>query len=422
MNTISEWLTALVFFSGSVVANAQLVAVNGGALVNDTSDNLTWLRDGNFFATQATGSGNPAAFVKAIITVSGGVIDDTRNGRDTPPNSGRHTLTMNDFYHNGSIDGHLTWFGARAWVNYLNVTDYQGYNNWRLPTSVDNNSSVGYPSGGARNPPVSSSELAELFYRQLGQMPGQAIQTKHNSRYSLFRNIGASYWSGTEVAGASFHSAWSFVDSEGRQLESDKDSYNEALAVRFGQAYQCESTYNGTFRGNVTVTSGLICIVNARVSGNVQQSGGQLRIVGSEVIGNVQVSGNGEFTIGPGAIISGDLQIQNLPGGSVQNEICDTTVRGNLQFQNNGTAVEIGSDLPSCAGNSVGGNLEVQNNTGSTAISNDIVVGNLQDHNNTAATQVFDNFVEQNLQCQNNVAISGGGNSAKQKQDQCSSL
>ena len=66
MNTISGWLTALVFFSGSVVANAQLVAVNGGALVNDTSDNLTWLRDGNFFATQATGSGNPAALLRRL--------------------------------------------------------------------------------------------------------------------------------------------------------------------------------------------------------------------------------------------------------------------------------------------------------------------------------------------------------------------
>lgn len=109
-------------------------------------------------------------------------------------------------------------------------------------------------------------------------------------------------------------------------------------------------------------------------------------------------------------------------GGLAQNQICDSMVLGDLQFQNNGTAVEIGSALPACAGNIVRGNLEVNNNTGSTAISDDIVVGNLQDHNNTAATRVFNNFVEHNLECQNNPAISGGGNLAKQKQGQCSAF
>jgi hypothetical protein len=421
MNAISKWLTALAFLSGPLVANAQLVAVNGGALVNDPTDQLTWLKDANFFAAQAAGSGNPSEFVQTIIRISSGAIHDSPNGFDTPANSGKHTLTMNDFSHNGSIDGHLTWFGAQAWVNYLNVTDYQGYSNWRLPTTVDNNSSVGYPNGGARNPPVSSSELAELFYGQIGQVAGQPIQKTHNSRYTLFSNIGGSYWSGTEVAGASY-SAWVFADSVGSQLKSTKDSYIEALAVRSGQAYQCDTAYNGTFHGNVTVSSGLICIINATIVGNVQQTGGQIRVVGSVVTGNVQINGDGKFTIGPGAIIKGNLQIQNLAGGLAQNQICDSMVLGDLQFQNNGTAVEIGSALPACAGNIVGGNLEVNNNTGSTAISDDIVVGNLQDHNNTAATRVFNNFVEHNLECQNNPAISGGGNSAKQKQGQCSAF
>jgi hypothetical protein len=419
MSTIFKWTMALALLSGAVAANAQLVPVNGGALVNDPTDKLTWLQDANFFATQVAESGNPTEFVQAIISISGGVIYDTPNALDTPANSGRHMLTKNDFYHDGSIDGHLTWFGAQAWVNYLNVTDYQGYSNWRLPTTVDNNSSVGYPNGASHNPPVTSSELAELFYGQLGQVAGQPIQKTHNSRYALFRNVGVSYWSGTEVADAS-SSAWIFVDSEGSQLKTAKDSYIEALAVRSGQAYQCDTTYNGTFHDNVSVSSGLVCIINATVMGKVQQTGGQLRVVGSIVVGNVQINGDGQFTIGPGAIIRGDLQIHNLPGGSVQNQICDTTVRGNLQFHNNGPAVQIGSTLPSCAGNIIGGNLEVHNNTGSTTISNDIVVGNLQDHNNTAATQVFDNFVEQNLQCQNNAAISGGANSAKHKQGQCS--
>ena len=193
MNAISKWLTALAFLSSPLVANAQLVAVNGGALVNDPTDQLTWLKDANFFAAQAAGSGNPSEFVQTIIRISHGVIHNSPNVFDTPANSGKHTLTINDFSHNGSIDGHLTWFGAQAWVNYLNVTDYQGYSNWRLPTTVDNNSSAGYPNGGPRNPPVSSSELAELFYSELGQVAGQPIQKTHNSRYTLFSDIGGSY-------------------------------------------------------------------------------------------------------------------------------------------------------------------------------------------------------------------------------------
>jgi hypothetical protein len=162
--------------------------------------------------------------------------------------------------------------------------------------------------------------------------------------------------------------------------------------------------------------------VNATILGNVQQSGGQLRMVGSIIAGDVQVNGDGQFSIGPGAIIRNDLQIQNLAGGSVQNQICDASVHGNLQFHNNGTAVEIGSLSQSCLGNTVGGNVEVQNNTGSAAILDNVILGNLQDNNNTAPTQVFDNFVEQNLQCQNNSAISGGDNLAKQKQGQCSAF
>ena len=50
----------------------------------------------------------------------------------------------------------------------------EGYDDWRLPTTADSNSSVGYPNGAGRNPPVSSSELAQLFYVQLGQLVGSA--------------------------------------------------------------------------------------------------------------------------------------------------------------------------------------------------------------------------------------------------------
>ena len=190
-----------------------------------------------------------------------------------------------------------------------------------------------------------------------------------------------------------------------------------------GSGTTCNGSYNGTFNGNVTVSAGQNCVfIGGVVTGNVQQTGGNLVLTQSQVGGDVQMNGGGTFTIGPGAAIKGNLQIQNLPSGAGQNQVCGSLVNGDLQFQNNGTAIEIGSISLSCAGNTVGGNLTVQNNPAATIVDGNKVTGNLQDQNNTAPTQVFNNAVKQNLQCQNNSSITGGGNTAGQKQGQCAAF
>jgi len=206
----------------------------------------------------------------------------------------------------------------------------------------------------------------------------------------------------------------------------------------------CNGAYSGTFSGNITVSSGQVCVfVGGAINGNVKLNSGNLMLIQSQVTGNVQLNGGGTFTIGPGSTITGNLQIQNLPSGSVQNQVCGTTVSGNLQFQNNGTAVLIGSaSAPPCPGNTIGGNLQVQNNTApitivnntvngnlqvqnntaDTTITGNTVNGNLQDDDNNAPTAVFTNTVGKNLQCNSNTSITGGGNTAGKKQDQCSSF
>ena len=135
-----------------------------------------------------------------------------------------------------------------------------------------------------------------------------------------------------------------------------------------------------------------------------------------------QVNGGGTFSLGSSTTIKGNLQVQNIPAGAAQNQICATSVGGDLQFHNNGTAVQIGSSAPSCPGNVIGGNLQVQNNTAATVMYGNTVAGNLQDQTNTGSTQVFHNAVTHNLQCQNNTSITGGGNTAAQKQGQCASF
>ncbi len=174
--------------------------------------------------------------------------------------------------------------------------------------------------------------------------------------------------------------------------------FNTDVNEAFTPAPACSVTYNGTFNGNLNITTGLVCIIDGTVTGNVTQSGGGLLTSNATIGGNLQITGGGTFSIASSAV-NGDLQIQNIPAGSAQNQICATDVKGNLTFHNNGTAVVIGTTSTSCPGDTIGNDLQV--------------------NNNTAAVQVFDDTAGGNLQCQSNSSITGGGDTAKSLQGQC---
>ncbi len=187
------------------------------------------------------------------------------------------------------------------------------------------------------------------------------------------------------------------------------------LTISTGQSY---TFTNGKINGNVTVTGGTLILNNSSVGGNITMSGGSLILEGASTVGgNVTITG-GIFAIGSGKI-SGNLTIQNIPASAAQNQICGETVNGGLTFQNNGTAVQIGSS--SCAGNTIAGNLQVTNNSASVQVDNNKVSGNIQIQNNTAAAAIFTNTAKGNLSCSGNTAslLTGGGNTAATKQGQC---
>jgi len=222
----------------------------------------------------------------------------------------------------------------------------------------------------------------------------------------------------------------------------------------------CNGAYTGTFQGNLTVVSGQSCVlVGGGATGNITETGGNLVLSSATVGGNVTVNGGGTFSIGPSTSIKGNLQIQSIPSGSATNQVCGSTISGNLQFQSNGTSVLIGSGSPSCAGNvikgslqvlsntapitlygntvsvslqvqsntaavtidgnAVSGSLQVQSNTGATTLDGNTVGGSLQDQSNTGATQVISNVITGTLQCSSNTSITGSGNTAASKQGQC---
>jgi dienelactone hydrolase len=220
-----------------------------------------------------------------------------------------------------------------------------------------------------------------------------------------------------------------YFQSNGR-LNSDPNQYVTSPFSPGLQLFQplvpaagtgCNGIYYGLFSGNITISSGQSCTFLAGgVTGNVEQNGGSLTLRGATVQGNVQVTGSAAVSIGPATAIGGNLSIQNIPAAAPPAQVCGAAILGNLEFQNNATAVEIGA-ASACPGNIIGGNLQVQNNTALTTVFGNAVTGNLQDQNNAAA-QVFDNRVASNIQCQNNKSIIGSGNTAKQKQGQCASF
>lgn len=175
---------------GLLNANAAQawMASNGNGLVYDSASNATWTSDANLFLTMQIA--DPNLVNKIVATVP--TITDTPNLYDTPSNSGIHAISSTDLLpgDNWYSLGHMFWYGAKAFVGYLNSINYKGFHTWMLPPTFDQNCS-------AYN--CTNSMLGQLFYGGLGGVAGQSILTTHNSNFSLFRNVDYfNYWSGTE--------------------------------------------------------------------------------------------------------------------------------------------------------------------------------------------------------------------------------
>jgi hypothetical protein len=229
---------------------ALSVPVGNSLVVNDSSLNIAWTQDANLFKTQANSyAGGAAAFVTAVINASGGIITDTPNSFDTPANSGSYNLTAGDF---NTSTGNMNWWGAQAWVNYLNNISYAGITNWRLPKvtpvngiSFDHTLSFnGTTDRGFNSTAVNAtaSEMAYLFLNELGNLSAfntagvaQAGSGLINS--GPFANFqSAPYWSGAEFPFTSttdFDHAWLFSNANGAQGSGFKNDNTRfyALAV-----------------------------------------------------------------------------------------------------------------------------------------------------------------------------------------------
>ncbi|MHB1142267.1 MAG: PKD domain-containing protein [Sulfuricaulis sp.] len=185
----------------STSAYAALVARLGGQAVYDTDRNITWLANANLAASNTFG-------------VSG--INPS---------------------------GSMTWDVAQNWVAAMNSANYLGFNNWRLPATLQPDVTCSQQSTTSYGSNCSGSEMGHLFYSELAGVAGRDILAIHNSSFSLFSNLQSNvYWSGTEYAPNTLN-AWYFDFGGGSQVNFYKFGTMYATAVRSGDVAAASTLY-----------------------------------------------------------------------------------------------------------------------------------------------------------------------------------
>lgn len=152
---------------------------------------------------------------------------------------------------------------------------------------------------------------------------------------------------------------------------------NGNVTVSAGQ--QCTYTAPCEIKGNLTINGGGVWL-DCAVDGNLTDNAGMLVLASSaHVFGNLQISGASTFTLGPGVLIDGNLQIQSVPGTQL-GAVCGTTVKGNLVAQNNRSPIQIGETpmQQNCPGNTVSGNLTCTGNSPVPTSGSNTVTGHNQ--------------------------------------------
>jgi len=151
----------------------------------------------------------------------------------------------------------MNFWGAKAWVSYLNSISYAGETDWRLPqvtpvNGISFDHSVSYNGTTDRGfnstaVNVTASELAHLFLNELGNLSQFNASGVAQAGYGLtnsgpFSNFqSAPYWTGTEYAFGTtttdFQHAWLFSASNGAQGSGPKNDNTRfyAIAVHDGQ-------------------------------------------------------------------------------------------------------------------------------------------------------------------------------------------
>ena len=181
---------AVIFSLITISSHAALISKLGGDVVYDADRNITWVADANLAATMDFG-----------VTNSAGI---------------------------------LVWDKANEWIAAMNASDsgagYLGYNDWILPSALNQDS-----SGPCFGGDCTDSDMGHLFYTELSGTSGNSILDSGDSDLSLFSNIQvatSTYWTGTDNTNTS--RAWNFSFADGAQSHNFKVNTGFVWAMRVG--------------------------------------------------------------------------------------------------------------------------------------------------------------------------------------------
>lgn len=131
--------------------------------------------------------------------------------------------------------GRMNWGDAMIWIDDLNSINYLGYDDWRLPSSLQpdpscaiqwNNESLGFDCSG--------SEMGYLYYTELGNTAGGPLTNTggFDNFLKFFEGFeGNQYWTGMEFT-SNPSAVWHFNFYDGNQNGNLKGTYNYAWAMR----------------------------------------------------------------------------------------------------------------------------------------------------------------------------------------------
>ena len=127
------------------------------------------------------------------------------------------------------VGGAMNWNTAQNWIAAMNTAGYLGYSDWRLPATLDPDSSCTddiagtIPSTDPTGLNCTGCEMGQLFYIELGGTAGDYIMTSSDPDLALFSNIQEGlYWSDTEYAPNPLAGAWHFHFDSGFQNTFNK--------------------------------------------------------------------------------------------------------------------------------------------------------------------------------------------------------
>lgn len=241
---LKQLVTATTLVISSLCATNTQAALtsytnNGVDLVYSAVSDVTWLSDTNLLGTLMTTNGY-SAMVDSINTAS--------------------SLTVSTTDFDNTVLGRTNWYGAMAFVDYLNSSLYGGSGNWQLPTVTDlgtqncsSNSSGNFNFGTDcgfnvyRNGTDADNELAELYYIETGSIASyntlgnrthlEGFNDTDNNFINLRSDLG--HWSSTEASFlGSNNLAWRTSLNDGYQYAEGKTELGYSLPLIRGQFTQ----------------------------------------------------------------------------------------------------------------------------------------------------------------------------------------